>query len=108
MVTLSGDCASDPPLGQTARFLAREQADAVVYGLGRFALERRHRGPLEILVRASHDDARAALEQAIARLGAKVALTVVPDAWPLSRPAKVDVSELVRGPIHVTVAGAVA
>ena len=111
---LVGDCASDPPLGATARWLAIARSDEVVYGLGAIGLERRARR-LKLAVR--HEDAHAALAQAIARLSAKVELVRLPDAWPpmLGAPA-VEVRELVaasdraRGRATrtwVTVAGAV-
>jgi hypothetical protein len=76
---LIGDCASDPPLGATERALATVRADDVLYGLGAVAVARKHR---QLALAVSDLAARAALERAIAALGADVALVDVADAWP--------------------------
>lgn len=76
---LIGDCASDPPLGATARALATARAADVLYGLGAAALARGH-GELALAV--SDGAARAALAAAIASLGARVRIVDAPDAWP--------------------------
>jgi ferredoxin len=80
---LIGDCASDPPLGATARLLATTRADDVVFGLGALALRRSH-GDGELALAVADGAARAALATAIARIGAAPAIRLldVPDAWP--------------------------
>jgi Na+-translocating ferredoxin:NAD+ oxidoreductase RnfC subunit len=121
-----GDCASDPPLGATARKLACGFADEVIYGLGLVAIARDGAATKsELAVWVRHDDAEAALRAAIARVGANVEVVRVADAWPASMVSgppgagclKVDAVVLVaaadaaRGRAErrfVTVAGAVA
>ena len=78
--TIVGDCASDPPLGATARLLATVRADEVVFGLGVLAL--RHGGGGELALAVADAGARAAIVAAIARAGANVRVLDVPDAWP--------------------------
>jgi ferredoxin len=118
-VILVGDCASDPPLGATARALAVERADDVVYGLGLLALARDgEKRPTELILLVRHDDAETALREAIARSEANVELRRVPDAWPARLPAStieasalVHAADLARGRadrVYLTVAGAVA
>jgi ferredoxin len=115
---LIGDCASDPPLGATARALATMRADEVVYGLGAVALARGHQ---KLALAAADATARAALAEAVERLGARVTMIDVPDAWPavaagardevLPATALVAVADEARGrtaKAYVTVAGAVA
>jgi ferredoxin len=115
---LIGDCASDPPLGATARLLATTRADDVLFGLGLLAL----RNAVSDLALAVADaTARTALADAIARTGAKIRLIDVPDAWPGVTAAAGDTivaaAELVAladaahgrvAPKWVTVAGALA
>jgi ferredoxin len=115
---LIGDCASDPPLGASARVLATARAADVVYGLGAVALARGHR---QLALAVTDGEARAALARAIAELGAEVTLVDAPDAWPavavaardevLPATALVAVADAARGrgtTAYVTVAGAVA
>jgi ferredoxin len=120
---LIGDCASDPPLGATQRTLAAARADDVVYGLGAVALARGHR---QLALAVADEKARAALAEAIARIGADVAIVDVADAWPavaagerdevLPASALVAVAEVARasgaarasGDAIVSVVGAVA
>ena len=68
------DCASDPPLAATERVLATTRADDVVYGLGAAALARGHRA---MAVAVADAAARAAIERAIAAIGADVAIVDV-------------------------------
>ncbi len=116
VIELYGDCASDPPLGATARTLATLRADDVVYGLGVLALERRAK-TLGLAVRDSA--AHAALATALARLEARVELVQVADAWPTVLAARsvaradelVLAAERARGAFghqYLTIAGAVA
>jgi ferredoxin len=115
---LIGDCASDPPLGATARVLATARAADVVYGLGAVALARGHR---QLALAVTDGEARAALARAIAELGAAVTLVDGSDAWPavaagardevLPATALVAVADAARArgaKAYVTVAGAVA
>ena len=76
---LIGDCASDPPLAATERALATARADDVVYGLGAAALARGHK---QLALAVADAAARAALERAIAAIGADVAILEVAAAWP--------------------------
>ena len=114
---LIGDCASDPPLGRTARALGTVRADDVVYGLGVVAVAGGHR---TLALAAADGEARAALGAAIARLGADVALLAAPEAWPavtataadavVPAAALVALADEARGRpprAYVTVAGAV-
>jgi ferredoxin len=111
---LVGDCASDPPLGATARALAVRFPDELVYGLGKLALERKLPRDAELVLVVRHADARDALAAAIERAGAKVELRRLPDAWPAwFGDEGVDAQELLHAarpgaPRFVTVAGAVA
>jgi ferredoxin len=117
-VIFVGDCASDPPLGATARALAVQRADDVVYGLGLLALAHDGKRPSELALLARHDDAEASLRAAIERAGARVDLVRVPDAWPARLPATtlgaaalVHAADLAHGRAdrtYLTVAGAVA
>lgn len=85
MRELAGDCAADPPLGHTARALAVARPDDVLYGLGALALDGKARA---MRLRVRHEDARAALAGAVARLGAQVTIEVLPDAWPPRPPER--------------------
>jgi ferredoxin len=118
---LVGDCAADPPLGATARALAVERADELIYGLGLFALAHDGKRASELALMARHEDAEASLRAAVARAGAQVEVLRVPDAWPAAAPgdpvdAYVEAAALVhaaelarRSPdrVYLTVAGAV-
>ena len=116
-VRLVGDCASDPPLGATARGLGTARADDVVIGLGLVAVARR----AEALALSVRDpDARAALAKAIERVGAQITIVEPADAWPVrvaageervSAEALVCAADAARGRAarrYVTIAGAVA
>jgi len=76
---LIGDCASDPPLAATERLLATTRAEDVVLGLGAAALARGHRA---MAIAVADAAARAAIERAIAAIGAQVAVVGAEDAWP--------------------------
>src|SRR5262245_27661323 len=113
MPLLVGDCASDPPLGMTLRALAVRRADDVVYGLGALAVGKKW-ARLELAAR--HDDAAAALREAIAQVEAKVEVRELPDAWPPplagSRDARalVEIADRLKNrniSYYTTVAGAV-
>jgi len=115
---LVGDCAGDPPLGATARALAVERADDVVYGLGLLALARDGKRATELTLLVRHDDAEAALREAVARAEARVTVVRAADAWPARLPvptvgasALAHATDLARGRpdrVYLTVAGAVA
>jgi ferredoxin len=113
-MTFYADCASDPPLGATARALAVHRAADVIYGLGACALGQR--GPLRVA--AAYEDAARALGEAIRAAGAAVEVERVRPVWPIrldgvALPAAmlVRVADAARGRPerrYLTVAGQVA
>ncbi len=114
---LLGDCASDPPLGATARVLGEARAADVVYGLGALAVETKAK---KLAIAFANEVVRSALQEVIEKVGAKISLIEVGAGWPARLPpAKriasaaelVRAAERARGKIsrrYVTVAGAVA
>lgn len=115
---LIGDCASDPPLGATARALATMRSTDVLFGLGAAAVARGHR---QLALAAADPPTRAALRRALTDAAADVQLIEVPDAWPavaagardelLPASLLVAIADEARGrrpSAFVTVAGAVA
>jgi ferredoxin len=98
----------------TARALAVRFPDEMLYGLGSIAHARKLPRDAELVLAVRHDDAHEALAKAIARVGAKVELLRMPDAWPAwFGDAAVSAEELLRVARpeetrrFVTVAGAV-
>src|SRR5262249_41386135 len=78
-MTLTGDCASDPPLSATLRAVTCARADDVLLGLGALAVAAKG---AKLRWVGGHFDAEEALREAAARLSACVEIVRLPDAWP--------------------------